>query len=348
VKLGLQLGYWGAQPPDGVGELVEEAERCGFEAVFAAEAWGSDAFTPLAWWGNRTSRIKLGTSIVQLSGRTPTSCAMHALTLDHLSGGRVILGLGVSGPQVVEGWYGEPFGKPLARTREYVGIIRQVLAREQPVSNDGPHYPLPYTGDGSVGLGKPLKSIVHPLRADIPVGMGAEGPRNIALAAEIADGWLPIYFSPRMASTYRSWLDEGFARPAARRTAETFDIAATCQLVVTDDQAATRVVRDAMRPWLALYIGGMGAKEQNFHKAVFDRMGYAEVADEIQRLYLEGRKDQAAGLVPDELIEEVTIVGTADQVRAGVRRWEDAGVTMLILTLRTPEEVRRVAEVLLS
>jgi F420-dependent oxidoreductase-like protein len=348
MKLGLQLGYWGAEPPDGVGALVEEAERCGFEAVFAAEAWGSDAFTPLAWWGNRTSRIKLGTSIVQLSGRTPTSCAMHALTLDHLSGGRVILGLGVSGPQVVEGWYGQPFGRPLARTREYVDIIRQVLAREGPVSNAGPHYPLPYTGEGSVGLGKPLKPIVHPLRADIPVWLGAEGPKNIALAAEIADGWLPIYFSPRMASTYRSWLDEGFARAGARRTADTFDIAATCRLVVTEDDAATLAVHDSMRPWLALYIGGMGAKGQNFHKAVFERMGYTEVADEVQRLYLEGRKDEASALVPHELVEEVTIVGTADQVRAGVQRWEDAGVTMLILTLRTPDEVRRIADVLLS
>jgi F420-dependent oxidoreductase-like protein len=343
MKLGLQLGYWGAQPPDGVGELVEEAERAGFEAVFAAEAWGSDAFTPLAWWGNRTSTIKLGTSIVQLSGRTPTSCAMHALTLDHLSNGRVILGLGVSGPQVVEGWYGQPFQKPLARTREYIDIIRQVMAREAPVSNDGPHYPLPYTGEGSVGLGKPLKPIVHPLRADLPVWMGAEGPKNVALAAEVADGWLPIYFSPRVASMYNEWLDEGFARPGARHSRETFEIAATCQLVITDDKPA---VYDAMRPFLALYIGGMGAKEQNFHKTLFERMGYKEVADQIQELFLEGRKDEAAALVPDELVEEVTIVGNADEVREGVRRWQEAGVTMLILTLGTPDEVRQIADVI--
>lgn len=345
MKLGLQLGYWGAGPPDGVGELVEEAERSGFDAVFAAEAWGSDAFTPLAWWGHRTSRIRLGTSIVQLSGRTPASCAMHALTLDHLSGGRVVLGLGVSGPQVVEGWYGRPFSKPLARTREYIDVIRQVLAREAPVTNDGPHYPLPYAGEGSVGLGKPLKPIVHPLRADLPVWMGAEGPKNVALAAEIADGWLPIYFSPRVAPMYNEWLDEGFARPTARRTRETFEIAATCQLVITDDKAATYA---EMRPFLALYIGGMGAKEQNFHKTLFDRMGYQDVADRIQELYLAGRKDEATALVPDELVEEVTIVGNADEVRAGVRRWEEAGVTMLILTLRSPEEVRRVAEVALA
>jgi F420-dependent oxidoreductase-like protein len=344
MKLGLQLGYWGAQPPQGIGELVEEAERCGFETVFAAEAWGSDAFTPLAWWGHRTSTIKLGTSIVQLSGRTPTSCAMHTLTLDHLSGGRVILGLGVSGPQVVEGWYGRPFPKPLARTREYIDIIRQVLAREAPVTNDGPHYPLPYHGDDALGLGKPLKPIVHPLRADVPIWMGAEGPKNVALAAEIADGWLPIYFSPRVADMYHGWLDEGFARPTARRTKDTFEIAATTQLVITDDKPATL---DAMRPWMALYIGGMGAKEQNFHKTVFERMGYKEVANEIQELYLAGRKDEATAKVPDQLIEETNIVGDVDEVRAGVKRWEDAGVTMLVLTLRTPEEVRRVADAVL-
>jgi F420-dependent oxidoreductase-like protein len=345
MKLGLQLGYWGAQPPEGVGELVEEAERSGFEAVFAAEAWGSDAFTPLAWWGHRTSRIKLGTSIVQLSGRTPTSCAMHALTLDHLSGGRVILGLGVSGPQVVEGWYGRPFAKPLARTREYIDIIRQVMAREAPVTSPGPHYPLPYTGEGAVGLGKPLKPIVHPLRADLPVWMGAEGPKNVALAAEIADGWLPIYFSPRVADMYQGWLDEGFARPGARRTKETFEIAATTQLIITDDKAATY---DAMRPWIALYMGGMGAKEQNFHKTVFERMGYADVAAQIQEHYLAGRKDEAAALVPDELVAEITIIGNAEEVREDVRRWEAAGVTMLVLTLRSPEEVRQVAEVVLG
>ena len=348
MKLGLQLGYWGAQPPEGVGELVEEAERSGFDSVFAAEAWGSDAFTPLAWWGHRTSRIRLGTSIVQLSGRTPTSCAMHALTLDHLSGGRVVLGLGVSGPQVVEGWYGRPFSKPLARTREYIDVIRQVLAREAPVTNDGPHYPLPYTGEGAVGLGKPLKPITHPLRADLPIWMGAEGPKNVALAAEIADGWLPIYFSPRVADMYHGWLDEGFAREGARRTRETFEIAATTQLIVTDGAEGTAAAVEAMRPWLALYIGGMGAKEQNFHKTVFERMGYADVADRIQEHYLAGRKDEAAALVPDELINETSIIGDPAQVREQVARWEAAGVTMLVLTLRSPEEVRRVAEVVLG
>ena len=348
MQLGLQLGYWGAQPPEGVGELVEAAEHAGFDAVFAAEAWGSDAFTPLAWWGQRTSRIRLGTSIVQMSARTPTSCAMHALTLDHLSGGRVVLGLGVSGPQVVEGWYGRPFAKPLARTREYVDVVRQVLAREAPVVNDGPHYPLPYTGEGSVGLGKPLRSITHPLRADLPVWLGAEGPKNVALAAEIADGWLPLYFTPRMADTYQGWLDEGFARPGARRTRETFEIGATCELHVTDRPEEKAAVHAALRPRVALYMGGMGAREQNFHKAVFERMGYRDVAHRIQELFLEGRKEEAAAFVPDELLEEIAIVGTPDEVRAQVGRWEDAGVTMLILALRTPDEVRRVAEVVLA
>ena len=197
MKLGLQLGYWGAQPPTGVAELVVAAEESGFDAIFTAEAWGSDAFTPLAWWGRETSRVRLGTSIVQMSGRAPTSIAMHALTLDHLSGGRVVLGMGVSGPQVVEGWYGAPFAKPLARTREVVDVIRQVLAREAPVTNDGPHHPLPFTGADAVGLGRPLKSIVHPLRADIPIWLGAEGPKNVAQTAEIADGWIPIFYTPR-------------------------------------------------------------------------------------------------------------------------------------------------------
>ncbi len=346
MKLGLQLGYWGAQPPDGVGELVEAAEQAGFDSIFAAEAWGSDAFTPLAWWGSRTSRVRLGTAIVQLSGRTPTSAAMHTLTLDHLTGGRMILGLGVSGPQVVEGWYGQPFPKPLARTREYVDIIRQVLARKGPVTSDGPHYPLPYVGEDAAGLGKPLKPIVHPLRADVPIWMGAEGPRNVALAAEIADGWLPIYFSPKVADMYNGWLDEGFARPGARHTRETFEVAATSQVMVADTEEEKRGMYDFVRPVFALYMGGMGAKEQNFHKAVFERMGYADLAAEVQALYLDGRKDEAEALIPDELIDEVTIIGTPEEVRAGVARWEAAGVTMLLLTLRTPDEVRRIAEVL--
>lgn len=346
MKLGLQLGYWGAQPPAGVGEVVAAAEEAGFDAIFTAEAWGSDAFTPLAWWGRETSRIKLGTSIAQMSGRAPTSIAMHALTLDHLSGGRVILGMGVSGPQVVEGWYGEPFAKPLARTREVVSIIRQVMAREAPVTNDGPHYPLPYHGPGSVGLGKPLKSIVHPLRADVPIWLGAEGPKNVAQTAEIADGWIPLFYTPKSAAMYQPWLDEGFARPGARRTRTDFEIAATCHLEVVSSAEEKRAVLAAMKPFVSLYMGGMGAKEQNFHNAVFVRMGYGELAEEVQRLYLAGEKDRATALVPDELVDDMHIIGTAGEVRERVAQWESTGVTTLLLSLRSADEVRRVAEVL--
>jgi F420-dependent oxidoreductase-like protein len=254
LKLGVMLGYWGAQPPSNLVELAQEAEKLGCDSIWSAEAWGSDAFTPLAWIGAHTSRIKLGTSIAQIAARTPTSTAMHALTLDHLSGGRMILGLGVSGPQVVEGWYGQPFGKPLARTREYVDIIRQVLRREAPVANDGEHYPLPYTGKGAWGLGKSLRPITHPLRADLPIYLGAEGPKNVALAAEIADGWLPLYYSPFRQEVYAASL--GDLRPD-------FEIAQMVIANVTDDVEAGLMPVKSM---LGFYIGGMGAKKRNFHK----------------------------------------------------------------------------------
>lgn len=340
MKLGLQLGYWGAQPPSGVGELVDAAEAAGFDAIFAAESWGSDAFGPLAWWGSRTTTVRLGTSVAQLSARTPTSCAMHALTLDHLSGGRAILGLGVSGPQVVEGWYGQPFAKPLARTREYVDIVRQVLAREGPVTSDGPHYRLPV---GGTGLGKALKPITHPLRADLPIWLGAEGPKNVALTAEIADGWLAIYYSPRLAPMYDKWLDEGFARPGARRTRQDFEIAATCQVVLTDDRVAAIA---ELKPTIALYVGGMGAPELNFHAQVYRRMGYEREVDEIGRLFMSGRKAEAAAVVPDEMVAETMIIGDADHARREVKRWEDAGVTMLLVTARTASEVTDIGALL--
>lgn len=337
MRLGLQLGYWGAGPPANTLELVTEAEQAGFAAVFAAESWGSDAFTPLAWWGSHTRRIGLGTSVAQLSARSPAACAMHALTLDHLSGGRAILGLGVSGPQVVEGWYGAPFGKPLARTREYVSIIRQVLARQAPVRNDGPHHPLPYTGSGALGLGKPLKPITHPLRADLPIWLGAEGPANIAQTAEIADGWLALYYTPRMAQHYRTLLDEGFARPGARRTAADFEIAVSAPVVVTDDPAAEI---DRLKPIYALYLGGMGAPSMNFHADVFTRMGYGEVVHEVTRLFGAGRKEDAARAVPDEMVAEVTIIGDAEQVRKEIAEWAAAGVTMVITGCRDRDQVR--------
>lgn len=346
MKLGLQLGYWGAQPPAHHAELVAAAEESGFDAIFTAEAWGSDAFTPLAWWGRETSRLKLGTSIVQMSGRSPASIAMHALTLDHLSGGRVILGMGVSGPQVVEGWYGQPFAKPLARTREVVEIIRKVLKREGPVTNDGPHYPLPYAGEGSVGLGKPLKSIVHPLREDIPIWLGAEGPKNVAQTAEIADGWIPIFYTPRTAGMYADWLAEGFARPGARRTRDDFDIAATCHVQIVADAAEKQAVIDSMKPVVALYMGGMGAKDANFHKQVFERMGYEAITDQVQEHFLAGNRDAAAALIPDDLVDDMHIIGTEGEVKETVAAWAETGVTTLMLSTSTGDEVRRIAEVL--
>jgi F420-dependent oxidoreductase-like protein len=344
MKLGLQLGYWQANKPTDHLEKVLEAERLGYDIVFTAESWGSDAFTPLAWWGSHTTRIRLGTSVVQLSGRTPTSTAMHALTLDHLSDGRHVLGLGLSGPQVVEGWYGQPFSKPLERTREYVDIIRQVLRREAPVTNDGPHYPLPYTGDRALGLGKPLKPIVHPLREDLPIWLGSEGPKNVALTAEIADGWLPIYYAPRVASMYDSWLDEGFARPTARRTPETFEIASNCSVVVTDDRDG---VLDSMKPGLAFYIGGMGAKEMNFHKNVFARMGYEKEADEIQDLFFAGEREKAIAAVPRQAVADISLVGSVEKIRDDLAMWEETRVTHLVIG-GSIEQLRLVAEVVLG
>jgi len=343
MKLGLTLGYWGAQPPVDALDKILEAERLGYDTVFTAESWGSDAFTPLAWWGSQTSRIRLGTSIVQISARTPAACAMSALTLDHLSGGRMVLGLGVSGPQVVEGWYGQPFGKPLARTREYISVIRAVLAREAPVTSPGPHYPMPYTGPNSLGLGKPLKPITHPLRADLPIWMGAEGPKNIALVGEIADGWLPIYFSPKVSAMYNGWLQEGFAKRQRPRTG--FEIATNCQVVLTDDADAAV---NAMKPMLGFYIGGMGAKDMNFHKDVFGRMGYEKEVQEVQDLFFEGKRDAAIAAVPDSLVTDISLIGSAAKIRDDLAEWEDAGVTMLVVGARSLDELRTTAETVLG
>jgi len=264
---------------------------------------------------------------------------MAALTLDHLSGGRFVLGLGVSGPQVVEGWYGQSFEKPLARTREYVDIVRQVVAREDVVTNDGPHYPLPYPG--GTGLGKPLKAITHPLRKEIPIIMGAEGPKNIALAAEIADGWFPIFFSPGAVDAYQPYLDEGFARAGARHAAEDFEVLAFAATIMADD---VETAADFMRPMLALYIGGMGAKSMNFHFDVFSRMGYEAEATKIQELYLEGRKDEAAAAVPTKLVEDTALIGPKEKIRDDIERWRESIATTLLVsgdvaTLRTIAEL---------
>jgi F420-dependent oxidoreductase-like protein len=339
MKLGLQLGYWGSGPPTNAVELIAEAERLGFDSIWTAESYGSDALTPLSWWGSQTKKVRLGTSLCQLSARTPTAMAMAALTLDHLSGGRVVLGLGVSGPQVVEGWYGQSFEKPLARTREYVDIVRQVLASEGVVTNDGPNYPLPFPG--GTGLGKPLKSIVHPLRKDIPIILGAEGPKNVALAAEIAEGWFPIFFSPNAVKAFEPSLAEGFARPGARHTADDFEVIALATTVIDDD---IERAADVFRPHIALYIGGMGAKSMNFHFDVFARMGYEAEARKIQELYLDGRKDEAAAAVPTSLIEDTALIGPKEKVRDDLEGWKESIATTLLVsgsvdTMRTMAEL---------
>ncbi|HEV2361524.1 MAG TPA: LLM class F420-dependent oxidoreductase [Acidimicrobiales bacterium] len=343
LKLGYQLGYWGAGPPVNAVANVAEAEQLGYDSIWTAEAYGSDALTPLAWLGANTSRVRLGTAIVQLSARTPTATAMAAMTLDHLSGGRFVLGLGVSGPQVVEGWYGATFPKPLARTREYVDIVRQALRREGPVTSDGPHYPLPRTGPDTTGLGKPLKPIVHPLRADVPIILGAEGAKNIALAAEIADGWLPIFYAPEHDASYRSALAEGFAKPGARRTAEDFEVVCNATVIVDDDLERAA---NSIRPVLALYIGGMGARDMNFHFDVFARMGFEGEARRIQELYLDGRKDEAAAAVPLELVDATTLIGPRERIRDTLEKWRDSPVTTLLVG-GSMQSVRLMAELVL-
>ena len=279
---------------------------------------------------------------MQLSARQPTAAAMAALTMDHLSGGRFVLGLGVSGPQVVEGWYGMPFPKPLARTREYVSIIRDVLAREERVTSAGPHYPLPYPG--GLGLGKPLRSIVHPRRADLPIILGAEGPKNVALAAEIADGWFPIFYSPTQEALYIDALQEGWARPGARRGPDDFEILPTVTVIVDDDvdRAADRV-----RPSLALYVGGMGAREMNFHFDVFCRLGFEAEATKIQDLYLAGRKDEATAAVPREMVEAIALIGPREKIRDDLDVWRASRVTTILVGAHDPTVMRLLAELVL-
>jgi len=335
LKLGLAQGYWSAGPNPNFVEMAQEAEKLGFDSVWSAEAWGNDAFTPLAWIGAQTEKIKLGTAVVQLSGRTPTSCAMHALSLDLLSNGRLILGLGVSGPQVVEGWYGRPFPKPLARTREYIDIIRQVFAREAPVTNSGPHYPLPYDGEDGMGLGKPLKPIVHPLRNEIPIYMGAEGPKNIALSTEIADGWLPLFYNPYDETVYNQSLVN--AKPD-------FQIAQMVTVNITDDIDAALL---KVKYFLAFYVGGMGAKSTNFHKDLFVRMGYEAEADKIQQLFFEDKRDEAAQVIPDELADSLALVGPKDRIKDRLQAWRDSRVTTLLVNTADKEQLRDIAELVL-
>jgi F420-dependent oxidoreductase-like protein len=345
VKLALNTGYWAGGPPAGAPEAIAEAERLGFDSIWCSEAYGSDALTPLAWWGSATERVRLGTAIVQMSARQPAATAMAAMTLDHLSGGRFILGIGASGPQVVEGWYGMPFEKPLARTREYVGILRDIWARQGPVTNDGPHYPLPLrSGDGVAGLGKPLKSAIHPLREEIPIFLAAEGPKNVSLAAELCDGWMAMLLSPHE-RFYADALAEGFARPGARRSAEEFEVAAMVPFIVHDDVESAV---DMVRPFYALYFGGMGAKGgKNFHANVAIRMGYEAEITEIQDLYLDGKKNEAAAMIPSELIQKMSLLGPADKIRDDLEVWRDSFVTTLLVA-GDPPLLRQAAEIVLG
>jgi F420-dependent oxidoreductase-like protein len=339
LKLGLNTGYWAGGPPPGAIEAIKEAERLGFESMWTAEAYGSDCLTPLAWWGAQTERIKLGTAIVQMSARQPAATAMAAMTMDHLSGGRFILGLGVSGPQVVEGWYGMPFAKPLARTREYIGILRDIWARNGPVTADGEHYKLPLPG--GTGLAKPLKSSIHPLREDIPIYLGAEGPKNIAMCAELCDGWLSMLFAPEHQDIYKDALSEGFAREGARRSFADFEVCSTVPLIVSDDLDAAA---DALRPFYALYFGGMGAKGTNFHANVAIRMGYEAEVEQIAEAYLAGRKDEAGAKVPRKLIEDMSLIGSREKIADDLAKWRESIVTTLLVsgdaaTLRTAAEL---------
>lgn len=345
MRIGVHLGYWSAGPPPDALATVLAAERLGLASVWTAEAYGSDAISPLAWWGSRTERVRLGTAVAQMSARAPAATAMAALTLDHLSGGRFTLGLGVSGPQVVEGWYGADFAAPLARTRQYVDIVRQVLRREGPVTSPGGAYALPLPG--GTGLARALRSTVHPLRSDLPVHLAAQGPRTVALAAEIADGWLPLFYAPSVDGWYRELLADGFARRDPRLGGpERFEVSATVPLVVDDD---VERAADAVRPFVALYVGGMGAPGANAHRAMLERLGYGEECDRVAELFRAGRRAEAAAAVPTELVQDVALVGPLSAVRSRLALWDETVVTTVLVQgdlasleavapLQTPED----------
>lgn len=339
MKLGIGIGYSGAQMRIPIDHILK-VESMGYDSVWAAEAYGSDAVTPLAYIAALTTKIKLGTSIMQIPGRTPAMCAMTMSTLDAISGGRALVGLGLSGPQVVEGWHGVPYGKPAARPREYVQILRKIWAREEPVEFHGEEYNLPYTGPGSTGLGKPLKSILH--GRQLPVYLATMGPVNIRNTAELADGWLPIWYSPRRMHLFRPALEEGFARAGNGKSFKDFDIAAGCNVAIGDDVKALLAVQ---KPNIALYVGGMGAKEKNFHNEMAVKYGYGDAAAKIQELYLAGRKQEATDLVPDELVDEMSLVGPVARIKERYRDWEDAGVTTMLVNTRQQEALQLMADI---
>ncbi len=340
MRLGLQLDY--SNPVEAVA-LALEADRLGFHSVWTSEAYGADAVTPMAWVAARTERILIGSGIMQMPARSPATTAATIATLDLLSGGRALLGLGTSGPQVAEGWHGQAWGKPLARTREYVEIMRTILRREAPLEHHGEHYDIPYMGPGATGLGKPLKLIVKPLRPEVPIYLAAIGPRNVALAAEIADGWLPIFFSPeRFAEVHGPHLEEGFAVRGGKP--EGFDVAPLVPVVVTDDVA---LARDFLRPVVSLYVGGMGARGQNFYNRLACRYGFEAEAATIQDLFLDGKKAEAAAAVPDRLVDEIGLVGDRARIADRLDAWRACGATSLLLQARQPEALQLLAELVL-
>jgi len=339
MQLALNLNYSGASVALDMDKVLE-AERLGYTSVWTAEAYGSDAVTPAAWIAARTTRIHVGTGIMQIPARTPAMTAMTAMTLDALSGGRFRLGLGVSGPQVVEGWHGQAFGKPLTKTREYVDIVRAILRREKPVEFRGDYYQIPYAGPDATGLGKPLKSILHG-RATLPIYLAAVGPKNVALAAEIADGWIPVFFSARRGAMFREWLAEGFKRSA--RPHDRFDVMPMVPVVIGADVAACRAV---VKPRIALYVGGMGARGRNFYNDIARRYGYEGAAKTIQDLYLAGKKAEAEAAVPDELVDEVALCGPRERIRERLAEWKASGVTTLMIAGDT-DAVRTMAELAL-
>lgn len=340
MRLGIMLGYAAGRLELPVA-LVQEADRLGVYAVWTAEAYGSDAVSPLAWLGALTERIRLGTAIMQMPGRTPANTAMTAMTLNQLSGGRFLLGLGLSGPQVVEGWHGASYARPLARTREYVEIVRTIFRREERLQYDGSLYQIPYTGEDATGLGKPLKSTLQ-ADPDIPIYLAALGPKNVALAAEIADGWLPLFFSPgKFDEIYRPALDEGFARAGGGKSLESFDLAPMVPVVIDPSLDACY---NALRPMLALYIGGMGSRERNFYNDLAVRYGFEQAAREVQDLYLSGEKFGAMSAIPGELIDEVALVGPRERVRERLQLWRESPVRTLNMMISDVETLRAMVE----
>jgi F420-dependent oxidoreductase-like protein len=338
MRLGITAGYSGAQLAIDI-DLITLAESVGFDSVWTSEAYGSDAFVPLAWIAAKTRRIRLGTGIAQMPARTPAMTAMTAMTLDALSGGRVILGIGPSGPQVVEGWHGVAYGKPLVRTREYVSIIRKILAREKPLEHEGEHYQIPYHGPDATGLGKPLKSILHG-RADLPIYTASIGPAGVATSAELADGLIPVWMNPERFDLFEEPLAKGFAKSPGKGLA-TFDLAPMVSVVMGDDVDACRM---PIRAMLALYIGGMGAKGKNFYTDYAKRLGYEEAADRVQDLFLAGKKGEAMAAIPDRFIDEVALVGPAERIRDRLAAWKASAVTTMIIGTVQPEAVRLLAE----